>query len=547
MADTDKIATDKIEAPDKAFVAKVHTTALEWDYENPWSPPKIQTWTGSGFILPGMRFITNAHVAAGATHMEVQLAGSSKKFVATKKHITNECDLAQLEIEDPEFWAGTEAVEVAENPELGSDVRVVGFPMGGKTVSYTQGIVSRCEKDYYAQSGREFMSTQVDAPINPGNSGGPVVNRDNQVVGVAFQGMNRGQNIGYMIPASILQHFLKEVTAEEKGFPDLAIETQNLENNALREYYKLGDDQSGVIVNKIANLSPCHGVLREGDVLLELEGLPINGDGGVYINPMKKIDYTHIINEKELGDEVTFKVWRNGQELEKQVKLSSKVGATESIIPEEHDKPPTYYILGGQIVVQPVTENYMSATRRNYKNEDKVNPDDQLLSISRILKCKHTSGYTGLDGELISHVNGKEVRNMHDLIAATEGSQSAQHVIKTNKGHVIAIPNLAVADQQAILSQYYIPKDRSEDLPRRAVDGKAEVAPAVAEAAEAEAVNDAKPPVMFSSGLLDFADYLDNGSDLEDDLTEDESLDDSLGAESEAHKPKVAAHAGIRH
>lgn len=539
MAEHENGTHDKIDKPAKTFVAKVHTTGLEWDYENPWSPPKIQSWTGSGFILPGMRFVTNAHVAAGATHMEVQLAGSSKRFIAKTTHIANECDLAQLSIDDPEFWEGTEPASIAKNAELQSEVTVVGFPMGGESVSYTKGIVSRQEKDHYAQSGRKFMSTQVDAPINPGNSGGPVVNNDNEIVGVAFQGYRGGQNLGYMIPAGILEHFLGQVTAEEKGFPDLAIQTQNLENDALREYYKLSKDQSGVIVTEVANLSPCHGIFRKDDVLLEVDGLPINGDGGVYINPMKKIDYTHIINEKKIGDEATFKVWRNGEAIEKTVKLTSAVGATESIIPTEHNKPPTYYILGGQIVVQPVTENYMEATRRNYKNKDKEHPDDQLLAINRILKCEHTSGYRGMDGELIAEVNGKAVRNMHDLVAAAEANKSDKHVIKTNKGHMIVIPNLSVAQTQAVLDQYYIPKDRSGDLPRRVGDV------AAVEPVKEEAVNDERPPLLFSSGLLNFADYMGEDSDIDDSLTED-ATDEETDQLDEAQLPKVARQAGVR-
>ncbi len=528
MIDGKREVVDKIDKPENSFVAKIYTTALEFDYANPWATPIMKQWSGSGFILDGMKLVTNAHVAAGAVHMEVQLAGSSKRYVASIKHVANECDLAQLVVDDPEFWEATTAAKIGKNPDLEDEVRVIGFPMGGQSVSHSKGIVSRMEKDSYAQSGREFMSTQVDAPINPGNSGGPVINQNNEIVGVAFQGYNGSQNLGYMIPASILQHFLKQVEAVEKGFPELAIETQNIENETLRDYYKLADKQSGIAVRDIAPLSPCHGLFRKDDVLLELEGLPINGDGSVYLNPMKKIDYTHIINEKEIGDEVTFKILRHGVEMEKTIKLTNAVGQTESIIPEEHGKAPTYYVLGGQIVVQPVTENYMKATRRTYKNVDKEHPDDQMLSINRVLKCEHTVGYRGLDGGLITRVNGRDVRNMNDLIAATECNAAETHVVELKDGEIIAIPNLSLAAQSEVLEQYYIPKDRSPDLPKRKVKA-AQLDESLSCASESDAAKDEMPPLLFSRGLLDFTDFLGQSSENSEEASEDteEALEQS--------------------
>eukprot|EP00957_Ditylum_brightwellii_P040404 3057611-Ditylum_brightwellii.AAC.1 len=54
---------------------------------------------------------------------------------------------------------------------------------------------------------------QIDAAINPGNSGGPVVNDELEVVGVAFQGIDEEsiENVGYVVPASVVRHFLEDV------------------------------------------------------------------------------------------------------------------------------------------------------------------------------------------------------------------------------------------------------------------------------------------------------------------------------------------------
>jgi S1-C subfamily serine protease len=49
--------------------------------------------------------------------------------------------------------------------------------------------------------------------VTAGNSGGPVVNDAGQVVGVAFQSLEGDdvENIGYVVPVNVLQHFLEDV------------------------------------------------------------------------------------------------------------------------------------------------------------------------------------------------------------------------------------------------------------------------------------------------------------------------------------------------
>jgi S1-C subfamily serine protease len=50
----------------------------------------------------------------------------------------------------------------------------------------------------------------VDAAINSGNSGGPVLLGDH-VVGIAFQCLTSGENIGYIIPVPVINHFLQDL------------------------------------------------------------------------------------------------------------------------------------------------------------------------------------------------------------------------------------------------------------------------------------------------------------------------------------------------
>lgn len=64
---------------------------------------------------------------------------------------------------------------------------------------------------------------------------------DGVVAGVAFQGYGDAQNIGYIVPTDVINHFLKDVEQHKKytGFVSLGVTYQTLENSALREFYGL--------------------------------------------------------------------------------------------------------------------------------------------------------------------------------------------------------------------------------------------------------------------------------------------------------------------
>lgn len=520
----------------KPFAVKIFTTGKEYDYNEPWKAPTIQTWTGSGFAIEGNQIVTNAHVAGGAVFLEVQIADDDKKYKAKIKQVGHDCDLAILEVDDPEFWARVEPVGIGETPERKEKVEVHGFPMGGNEYCITGGIVSRSERDYYAHSEQKLLSTQVDAPINPGNSGGAVVNKKGEVVGVAFQGLRGGQNIGYMIPAGVLKHFLHQVKSDTLGFPGMAIKVQPLENEYLRKRLRMRKSHSGLLVTDVAKLSCGAGHLREGDVLLEINGNKIHNDGSVHVGPMKKVDWEFIVNNSKMGDPLTFKILRNGKERTEKVFLTNKISSLDVIGGLEFGKPPTYFLIGGIVSVQPVNKNFLYDTKMSCSNREKRVPDEQLLVINTILKSEYSQGYNGFKGEIIATVNGQIVHNIAELVEAVDKHEGKRHEITTQSGKVIVVPNLSKAAILALLEPYGIPSDRSVDLVQQSpVDALADIInmdsqPVLFSPGAAAAIGRSRtpPPVARDPYQSDDEDDWDNIN--EDELDAEDELSDQLRA-----------------
>lgn len=451
-------------AIDKQFAVKIFTTASEYDYQSPWREPTIERWTGSGFVIDGHKIITNAHVGGGSIFLEVELANDSVKYPATLKAVSHECDLAMLEVNDPEFWKKTTALSIGNTPQQMQKVAVHGFPIGGEGYCITTGKVSRIENDFYAHGEQMMLSTQVSAPINPGNSGGAVLDKNKQVVGVVHQSLRSGQNIGYMIPANILKHFIRQVRTKNMGFPSLNLETQTMENIFLRQKYGLGEHMSGILIRSIPPLSCAKNHLEVGDVILEVNGTVVNNDGSVRLDPLKHVDYRYLINSSKMGDNITFKVLRANKVLSHTFKLTDTFSTTHAILPRSYGQQPTYCIIAGSIVVQPVSKNLQSDWGRSYTNQAKNSKEEQILVINSVLKNRYSHGYEGFAGEMIEKVNGVEVKDMKQLMEVVAANKEKCHSLETRSGKQLVIPNISRAEAADLLATYSIEHPCSKDL-----------------------------------------------------------------------------------
>eukprot|EP00250_Pteridium_aquilinum_P013851 c21611_g1_i1 orf=220-1557(+) len=211
-------------------VVKVFCVHTEPNFSLPWQMKRQFSSNSSGFIISGRRVLTNAHSVEHHTQVKVKRRGSDTKFLATVLAIGTECDIALLTVSSDEFWEGVSPVEFGALPSLQDAVTVVGYPIGGDTISVTSGVVSRIEVTSYVHGATELLGVQIDAAINAGNSGGPAFNAKGQCVGIAFQSLKHedAENIGYVIPTPVINHFINdyERNGDYTGFPILGIDWQ---------------------------------------------------------------------------------------------------------------------------------------------------------------------------------------------------------------------------------------------------------------------------------------------------------------------------------
>lgn len=452
-------------------VFKVMVKTKDYDYDNPWHPPIQNAHTGSGVAVSYLDqtfLVTNAHVASKIGRMEVRLSDDSEEYKAEALLIENDCDLAIIKVDSPEFSAQIEPLELGDMVRMQQKLTVHGFPMGGEELCITEGKVSRIEVDTYAQAGTNLLQAQVSAEINPGNSGGPAIS-NGKVVGIAFQGYSIGDGLGYIIPAPILKHLLKEALDLEnyKGFPDLNFKYQVLKNDNLRAHFGLAEKETGIRVKSVPKLSAARDILKPNDIILAIDGHKVKNDGTIETDFSKRLDLNYLISKNFIGETITLDLLRNNQRISVDIVLQNRFQTTKKV-QHRYEEAPTYFFISG-IALCPLTDNLLESPNTDenlvkYAAKEKSKPGQEIIIIKSILACEHNQGYERYEEEVIKKINGKRISNMREAIEATESHTGSNHLIETRSGHMIAVPNLSQHAHKRILKDFDIRQDRSKDL-----------------------------------------------------------------------------------
>lgn len=459
-------------------VVKVFCVHTEPNFSLPWQRKRQYSSSSSGFIIGERRVLTNAHSVEHHTQVKLKKRGSDTKYLATVLAIGTECDIALLTVNDDEFWEGVVPVEFGDLPALQDAVTVVGYPIGGDTISVTSGVVSRIEILSYVHGSTELLGLQIDAAINSGNSGGPAFNDKGKCVGIAFQSLKHEdvENIGYVIPTPVIVHFIcdYEKNGAYTGFPILGVEWQKMENPDLRMSMGMEPDMKGVRIRRIEPTAPESHVLQPSDVILSFDGVKIANDGTIPFRHGERISFSYLVSQKYTGDKAVVKVLRNSEILEFNIKLATH----KRLIPAHiKGKPPSYYIIAGFVFTAVSVPYLRSEYGKDYEFDAPVklldkhlhamaqSVDEQVVVVSQVLVADINIGYEEIVNTQVLAFNGQPVKNLKSLADMVESC--ADEFLKFDLEYqqiVVLHTKNARAATLDILATHCIPSAMSEDL-----------------------------------------------------------------------------------
>ena len=414
---------------------------------------------------------------ADASYVQAQKQNDPKRYQARVSFVSHDADLALITVDDPNFFIDLKPLPIGDLPQPLQEVSVYGYPIGGKSLSITKGILSRVEQQVYAHSSSYLLAGQIDAAINPGNSGGPVIVNE-EIVGVVMQANSggRAENLGYFVPPSIIRHVLTDSKdLIHDGFPDLGFRTQTLDSPAAKAAYGLSPDQNGVLVIKVFDSSPVVNMLKENDVILKIDDFDIADDGSIKLSDDILTDYKHAIDLHHIGDMINDTYSRGGEVRTEQVLAGAGLRSYSLVAGEEFDKVPEYYIYGG-VLFAPLNMNLIKRWGNDWgrtapvsllqaRNEWSSPSRRELVVALQVLAADVNLGYHDWRNWIVDTVNGEQVIDFAHFAALVKNSTEPDLVLENSNGYQMVInQDDAIASEQAILNQYRIPSAYSTGL-----------------------------------------------------------------------------------
>lgn len=267
---------------------------------------------GTGVVLSEDGLIlTNTHVIEDCDRATVTLYDDSV-HEATLVGADAISDVAVLKIEA----TGLPAASFGDSGSLmvGDKVAAIGNPLGETfRMTLTDGIISAIERGIN-YNGHSMTLLQTNTALNEGNSGGPLFNMYGQVVGVTNMKMMSSyssiEGIGFAIPSATVKNVVNALVTEGevRGRPSVGITIGGIPDNA-SDYYSI---PGGVYVSDVTEGSDAEAKgIQIGDIITHVNGQPVS-----------TIDEVGAIkNQFNVGDSLTFTIWREGETFDVDVVL----------------------------------------------------------------------------------------------------------------------------------------------------------------------------------------------------------------------------------
>ena len=283
------------------------------------------TAKGSGIIISEDGYIlTNNHVINSsssssnsfyeigeANKVTVKLYNDDTEYEGEIIGTDSQTDLAVIKIDK----TGLTAAELgdSDNVQVGEFAMAIGSPLGLDN-SVTAGIVSAVNREVTDEDGNKYIAIQTDAAINSGNSGGALVNSKGQVIGINTLKLSGTgvEGVGFAIPINSTKDIYQQLIEYNKvKRPYIGIGGRDLDE----ETAKRNNLVVGVYVLSVEEFSAAEKAgIKIGDVIIEADGTKIT--------TMDELN--EIKSQKQIGDTMKLKIYRDGNEREVTVTLQEQ-------------------------------------------------------------------------------------------------------------------------------------------------------------------------------------------------------------------------------
>lgn len=275
---------------------------------------------GSGIVVDTSGdILTNNHVVSGFSAATVTFAdGTTGQAQVVATDPGNDVAVIKVQADGSELHPAT--LGDSSQAKVGNVVFAVGNPFG-LDGTLTTGVISGLDRTLPSNQSKPLTGLlQTDAAINPGNSGGALFNVQGEVIGINTALENPGGDtfagIGYVVPINTAKGELTQLLAgTTPSHARLGIAGKTLSPNQAQQLgVAYGVAVASVAPGSAAEQAGLQGSSNgTGDVITAIDGTPTETFTAL----------TNVINSKNVGDEVTLTIHRNGKDMQIKVTLQA--------------------------------------------------------------------------------------------------------------------------------------------------------------------------------------------------------------------------------
>jgi hypothetical protein len=462
----------------RAAVVSVRVTGQDWNWRAPWEKQAPWTRTVTGLVVPGQRILASSTAFGNPLLVEAQKLGSEERSVAKVQLVDHEGPLALIAVDDPSFWEGLAPLPLETRAQAEGTVTILRWQRTGLLDAYP-GTLRQVRSGRHGLSQTSLLTVDISTSAESlGDS--EVVVANGKVVGLVA---GRNGDAYSAIAAPVLSQFLAGAKAGDwRSFARAGVAWQDLTNPALRASLGLHPGETGIRLTRVLPNGSAGGVLKPGDVVLEMDGAKLDPTG-YYDHPLygRMLFPLLFTDGRRPGDTMPVEVLRDGKRLALTLTLKAMRPDQDRVPPYVYGRGPDYVIVGG-LVFEEVTRPYLAAwgdwTRRapprllvaidRAEETEQGGPQPhRIVLLSSVLPDTANLGYQQLHDLIVERVNDKPIANLQDLRRAFATPLGGFHVIDLLAGQaasrIVIDTAEAVASRQRLQQAYGVARLDSQD------------------------------------------------------------------------------------
>jgi len=411
----------------RAALVKVEVAAQAWERTSPWEKGPVQRRNGQGVVVQPGTVLTLARLVEDAQLVEVSVANSARSYPARVKHVDKRLGLALVEITDAELREAMKPLAIGEPVKLDDEFDLYQLGADNLLERYTARVVS-------ASNDGPRLELRLNTTL-AGNGAGQAAVREGDLCGIVLS-VGKSQD-ATLISVETINHYLGDFEdGVYQGAPSAGIWVQPLLRDDLRAYYGLAPDQHGLVVTRVMPGRSGDGVLRDNDVILEVDGYDLDDEGKFNHEVHGRLDASYLFQGRRYaGESMPLKILRDGKVEEVTLELKPQA-AGEMLVPDEPNGRPEYLVVGGLVILEltrdlNVRRSPGGIVLRRYVERagwDPAGERKRIVFLDHVLADAANKGFENLGGNVIASVNGQPIREIADIVKALETPERGFHV-----------------------------------------------------------------------------------------------------------------------